>query len=75
MGEPFVCTRFKQFPGLKTYPPPPEASTYRGRTRPETVTREHEGVAVTMRRVLQVIERTIDKSGQVLLMLDIEVEG
>jgi hypothetical protein len=41
----------------------------------ETVTREHEGVAVTMRRVLQVIERTIDKSGQVLLMLDIEVEG
>jgi hypothetical protein len=30
---------------------------------------------VTMRRVLQVIERTIDKSGQVLLMLDIEVEG
>lgn len=41
----------------------------------ETVTRTHEGVVVTMRRVVHVVERTIDKTGQVLLMPDIEVEG
>lgn len=41
----------------------------------ETVTRAHEGHAVVMRRVVHVIERTIDRTGQVLLIPDIEVEG
>lgn len=41
----------------------------------ETITREHGGVSVAMRRVVHVIERTIDKKGQVLLMPDIEIEG
>lgn len=41
----------------------------------ETIMREHGGVSVAMRRVVHVIERTIDKKGQVLLMPDIEIEG
>jgi hypothetical protein len=41
----------------------------------ETVTRAHDGHSVTMRRVVHAIERTIDKTGQVLLMPDIEIEG
>ena len=41
----------------------------------QTVTREHAGVCVVMRRVVHLIERTIDKKGQALLMPDIEIEG
>ena len=41
----------------------------------EAITREQGGVSVAMRRVLHVIERTIDKKGQVLLMPEIEIEG
>jgi hypothetical protein len=41
----------------------------------ETLTRAHEGGSVAMRRVVHVIERTIDRTGQVLLIPDIEVEG
>ncbi len=41
----------------------------------ETITREHSGVSVAMRRVVHVIERTIDKKGQVLLMPEVEIEG
>jgi hypothetical protein len=41
----------------------------------ETITREHGGVAVSMRRVMHLIERTIDRHGQALLMPDIEIEG
>jgi hypothetical protein len=41
----------------------------------ETVTREHAGVSVVMRRVVHIIERTIDKKGQALLMPEIEIEG
>lgn len=41
----------------------------------QTVTREHAGVCVAMRRVVHLIERTIDKKGQALLMPDIEIEG
>jgi len=41
----------------------------------ETVTREHAGYSVTMRRVVHVIERTIDKKGQALLIPEVEIEG
>ena len=41
----------------------------------ETIMREHDGVSVSMNRVVHLIERMIDKKGQVLLMPDIEVEG
>lgn len=41
----------------------------------ETITREHGGVSVAMRRVMHLIERTIDRHGQALLMPDIEIEG
>ena len=41
----------------------------------ETITREHGGVSVSMRRVKHLIERTIDRHGQALLMPDIEIEG
>jgi len=40
-----------------------------------TVIRVHAGVSVAMRRVVHIIERTIDKKGQVLLMPEIEIEG
>lgn len=41
----------------------------------DTITREHGGVAVSMRRVMHLIERTIDRHGQVLLIPDIGIEG
>jgi len=41
----------------------------------EAITREHGGIVVSMKRVVHLIERTIDKKGQVLLMPDIEIEG
>ena len=41
----------------------------------ETITREHGGVSVSMRRVMHLIERTIDRHGQALLMPDIGIEG
>lgn len=41
----------------------------------DTITREHDGVAVPMRRVMHLIERTIDRHGQSLLIPDIGIEG
>lgn len=41
----------------------------------DTITREHGGVAVSMRRVMHLIERTIDRHGQSLLIPDIGIEG
>lgn len=41
----------------------------------ETVTRTHQATAVTMRRVVHLVERTIDRHGQILLMPDIALEG
>jgi hypothetical protein len=40
-----------------------------------TVTRHYKGYAYRLRRVMRVIERTIDKQGQTLLVPDIEIEG
>ena len=37
--------------------------------------RRHKGRDYTLRRVMRVVERTIDKQGQRLLMPDIELEG
>lgn len=41
----------------------------------EAITRTHGDVGVAMRRVIHLIERTIDRHGQVLLMPEIEIEG
>jgi hypothetical protein len=41
----------------------------------ETVTRTHQAAAVTMRRVVHLVERTIDRHGQILLMPEIALEG
>jgi hypothetical protein len=41
----------------------------------EAITREHGGVSVSMRRVIHLTERSIDRHGQILLMPDIEIEG
>lgn len=41
----------------------------------ETVTRTHQATAVTMRRVVHLVERTIDRHGQILLMPEIALEG
>lgn len=41
----------------------------------ESITREHAGESIAMRRVVHLIERTIDRRGQLLLMPEIEVEG
>lgn len=41
----------------------------------DRITREADGKQVEMRRVIHLIERTIDRHGQVLLMPDIEIEG
>jgi hypothetical protein len=41
----------------------------------EPLTRKFAGTTVTMRRVLHLIERTIDRDGQILLLPDIEIEG
>jgi Transposase DDE domain group 1 len=41
----------------------------------ETITRDAEGQSVAMRRVINLVERTIDRHGQRLLVPDIEVEG
>jgi len=41
----------------------------------ETLAREHGGESIAMRRVIHLIERTIDRHGQALLMPDIEIEG
>jgi hypothetical protein len=38
-------------------------------------TREHDGYAYPMRRIMRVIERRIDKRGQHLLVPEIEIEG
>ncbi len=38
-------------------------------------TRTHNGYAYPLRRVMRVVERTIDKHGQQLLVPDIEIEG
>ena len=38
-------------------------------------TQQHDGKTYRFRRVMRVIERTIDKNGQMLLMPEIEVEG
>jgi hypothetical protein len=38
-------------------------------------TRTHDGYAYALRRVMRVIERTIDKRGQRLLVPEIEIEG
>ena len=38
-------------------------------------TQEHEGETYRFRRVMRIIERTIDKNGQMLLMPEIEIEG
>ena len=40
-----------------------------------TVTRHYKGYEYQLRRVMRVIERTIDKKGQTLLVPDIEIEG
>lgn len=40
-----------------------------------TVTRHYKGYEYQLRRVMRVIERTIDKKGQALLVADIEIEG
>ncbi len=40
-----------------------------------TVTRHYKGYEYQLRRVMRVIERTIDKKGQALLVPDIEIEG
>jgi hypothetical protein len=40
-----------------------------------TVTRHYKGYEYRLRRVMRVIERTIDKKGQTLLVPDIEIEG
>ncbi len=41
----------------------------------ETLTREHDGASISMRRVIHLIERTIDRHGQILLMPELEIEG
>ena len=41
----------------------------------DTVTRHYKGYEYQLRRVMRVIERTIDKKGQTLLVPDIEIEG
>ena len=41
----------------------------------EAIRREFEGKPVAMRRVIRLVERTIDRHGQALLMPDIELEG
>ncbi len=41
----------------------------------ETVTRGEGEEAITLRRVVHLIERTIDRTGQILLVPDIEIEG
>ena len=41
----------------------------------EPHSRKFAGTTVTMRRVLHLIERTIDRDGQILLLPDIEIEG
>lgn len=38
-------------------------------------TQEHDGKTYRFRRVMRIIERTIDKNGQMLLMPEIEIEG
>ena len=40
-----------------------------------TVTRHYKGYEYQLRRVMRVIERTIDKKGQALLVPEIEIEG
>lgn len=40
-----------------------------------TVTRHDQGYTYTLRRVMRVIERTVDQHGQVLLVPDVEIEG
>jgi len=41
----------------------------------EPLTRKFAGTKVTMHRVMHLIERTIDRDGQILLMPDLEIEG
>ncbi len=41
----------------------------------EAITRERDSVSVSMNRVVHLIERTIDRHGQVLLMPNLEVES
>jgi len=41
----------------------------------EAISREAEGQTVALRRVIRLVERTIDRHGQRLLVPDIEVEG
>jgi len=43
--------------------------------RVEPHTRKFAGTTVTMRRVVHLIERTIDRHGQILLMPELEIEG
>jgi Transposase DDE domain group 1 len=40
-----------------------------------TITRVYKGYEYTLRRVMRIVERTIDKQGQYLAIADIEVEG
>lgn len=40
-----------------------------------TITREWEGYEYTLRRIMRITERTIDKQGQALLLPEIEIEG
>lgn len=41
----------------------------------EPLTRKFAGTKVTMRRVVHLIERTIDRDGQILLLPELEIEG
>jgi len=41
----------------------------------ETLTVEHEGESVSVRRIVRMVERTIDRKGQALLLPDYELEG